>query len=122
MRKILLNRKAPVLAQEEEVGTCMFKTTLIGINGNRLNDAKKTFKTLPHPLFYIMVASTSKLSISLSKRMIVATLGAAPSKKLSVGEERPVDAVYAVPICKSKENRHLQFDQHQQVAKTDREN
>lgn len=78
-------------------------------------------ETLAHHPFHIMVENTSKMSTRFLKNVKVRTLGEAPSKIVPVPKELPLECVNEMPIYKGKLNKEQQFDQRQQVTKTDKE-
>lgn len=63
----------------------------------------------------------SKVPIRLPKTFEVATLGVAPTRIVAIQEVTPFNPVIAVPIHKGKLNKERQFDQRQQVTRTDKE-
>lgn len=82
VRTIPPSSKAPVLVQTEELETYMVKATPMESDGSRIVVEKETLKTFPHQSFYVIVADTSKIPISVPKTMRVTKLGRAPSKML----------------------------------------
>lgn len=92
------------------------------IDGNRLIVLKCIVEALPDQPFSIMIATTSKALINLSKNIKVAEHGKAHSNIVSVQGKQTVDLNYTVPIYKVKQDNELQFGQRQQVLKIDKIN
>lgn len=112
--------KASVLAQTRKAETYKVEATPMESDRNRLSVAKEIVEILSYYSFYIMVAKTSEVPVSLLKTMKVAALGNAPSKIVPVRDKVPEDPVSAMPIYRDRQDKKLQFEQHQQVAKKDK--
>lgn len=109
--------EAPVLVHTKEAGTYMVEATPTESSENRLYVAKGLAEALPRRQFYVLVASTSNVPVSILKNMKIATLGADPSKVVPLREEIRVDPVHAVSIYKCKQSKERKFAQYQQVTK-----
>lgn len=69
-----------------------------------------------------MVANTPKVPVRLPKNMKVVLVGDALSKIVPVQEKISFDPVNAVLICEGKQDIVRQFEKHQQLTISNKEN